>query len=189
MSNEKRTSGIRRFSWLTGQLVVAALLVVFCATAGKKVVMNAIDKGKTLYIHYLRKNDAEKWPDEKKTFVKEIRQLDSLLGQLDLRQMQAGGTLVDEIYAYAADAGFRTKKVEAGIPQKIGSRTETSVTIEGTGQYSALGGLVEKIENNRQSTRIRQLTMEKKDDGDPEIFIDVVVREENGTAENGRQEQ
>jgi Tfp pilus assembly protein PilO len=140
-----------------------------------------VKEGKMLFHHYTRKNAASTYPEALKNGEKDILLLDSLLEQIDNRKLHSEGTLVDELYRYADSAGFRTEKVEAGIPQQVAGHSETAISIEGIGTYTATGLFVEKIENNPQSTRIRQLTIKAGETRDPEVFVDVVVREEAGT--------
>lgn len=164
--------------WLCCQVLLLTALVIAVVNLEVPLVKSGIHEGVTMYRHYSRKHDAQTWPKANAAMAKDIVLLDSLLLQMENRRKQTGGALVDELYTYAADAGFHTRKVEAGIPQRVGRYYETGLSIDGTGSYTAAGVFVEKIENSGQSTRIRQFTISRSDTGECEIFIDVAVREE-----------
>lgn len=173
----------KRYLWVLFplMLITGSLLVIY--TVHLPLVFACVNKGKTLYHHYARKNESGAYEKATQQAKKEIIMLDSLLLHIENKQALSGGKLVDELYSYADSSGFVPGKIESGTPHILGDHLETALSVTGTGTYRAIGMFTEKIENCAQSTRIRQLTVKKGEQGTLESFFDVVILEQAGAAD------
>ena len=162
--------------------VLFILLCVVVATyvyvpLGRQVFLDA----KRLFGNYTKKNDASIYPQKKRLLEKEVAMLDSALQEIEARGRHRR-TLVEQLYEFADSSGFTTGKVEIGVPQSVDGIYETAISIKGKGRFRATGAFAERIENCLQSTRIRLLCIKAHDSDEPEVFIDLAVREEENTS-------
>jgi Tfp pilus assembly protein PilO len=167
-----------RFQWLVIPVILLMLNIAVFVFVAVPLINTGIMAGKQLFNQYTRKNDALNWPSIKQEALREIYLLDSLLRNIDQKNTAAGRTLIDELYVYAENTGIQISRVEAGAPQNGSKMKESSLQIEGYGSYTAIGKMIEKIENSSQSTRIRNMSLTSANNkGDIKLFIDVAVRD------------
>lgn len=164
--------------WMAFPVAVAVLFTAMILTLYIPLGKNTISEGKRLYTHFQKKRDAKLYPRQKMELNRQIALLDSVMQKFEARNQRKEALLVDALYTYADSAEFKTEKMEVGVPQKTGTHYETAVSIDGSGEYRAVGTFVGKIENSSQSTRIRQLIIKRKENNETDVFIDLVIREE-----------
>ncbi len=140
-----------------------------------------VTESRELARHFEKKRDASSFPLLERRYREEIALLDSVIERIEQRDRTAGGMLVDELHGDADSAGFRVEKIEAGMPRQVGGFIETGHTIEGMGDYRAVGSFIERIENSDRSTRIRQVIVRSGERRDLSLFVDVVQREAAGS--------
>ncbi|MBN1575034.1 MAG: hypothetical protein JW913_00675 [Chitinispirillaceae bacterium] len=175
---EKIRGAIFKNLWMAFPCVLLLLFVAGIRYVHLPLGRRVVAEGTRLFRHYVKKQDASGFPRQEERLRTEIALLDSVLKRIEARSLRRKGALVEELYSYADSAGFKTGKVEVGMPQSVAGHREIAIGIEGSGPYRSTGAFIERIENSSHSTRIRQLIIKAQETGNPDVFIDLTVREE-----------
>lgn len=106
---------------------------------------------------------------------KKIIYIDSLVSHISDYDTLQSADVISDLYTLADSVGLSTSKIESGTVLKGSSFSETPVVVRGQGEYKSMGRFVAGIENLDIPTRIRQVTMKNKDDGEGELYLDFVI--------------
>lgn len=185
--SKKTVAQLHRLHWVITYAAIAAAMAVVVCWGSIPLAKHAMREGKMIAAGFQKRLDADSFPQQEVRMRREREQLTALLEQLDVKQ-QHEGKVVDRLYNYAEKAGFRSEKIEVGLPQMVAGSKETAIALSGTGTFTAFGKLLEQVENSGQATRVRQFVAKRAETGDPELFLEVVVIEplQQQAAEAGR---
>ena len=176
---QKKHLVVKDHLWPAFPLMLGLTVVILIKVIFVPLTAASIREGKTVYLHFMKKRDAVMFPQREAAIRAENRRIDSVFTSINERKKSRDRSFIDALYSYADTCGFTAGKIEAGLPQPVGSHNETAISISGSGTFRATGSFVEHIENSPHSTRVRQLVIkERGGQQTPEVFIEVVLLEE-----------
>ncbi len=120
---------------------------------------------------------AEQLPHDIAAADKNIARLDSLLNVFADREPFEDSRVLEKVYAIADSSRFTISEVRIGEPVYAGERIDYPVLVNGEGNYLSVGKFVEGIESMNHSIRVRQLTLNRREQDSAFVVCDFVVTE------------
>lgn len=164
---------ILRFETLT--MIVIAAIMIFIVQVEIPYAGKLARQGSGLYGFWALKERTAAAIKEKKDIQHEVRQLDSLIKIYESRVKADEGAAAAMLYERADTAKIKNTKVTIGEKVAEKEYDETSVTVRGSGSYTAIGQFTAALENLPTPVRVRQVTATAAKGGEIDAIIDFVL--------------
>jgi Tfp pilus assembly protein PilO len=161
------------YSFIT-PVILFAILLSFSYSVLYPLFIDQFSKSKDIISLFREKETSADIQERTIQYRSNAEKLSRLITTLDSTKVN-NNSIIDALYAYADSAKFRLNKVETGQSVSIEQTFETPYIIQGKGSYFSVGSFIQHIENNKQSTRIRQLVMNNAENRQLESLIEFVV--------------
>ncbi len=158
--------------------VISALVITLLVATFSLVIY---PYGKSLIRSALLIYNQKKFSEQAYTIETEIRllksqtaSLDSLISKVNAMDSIPEATMVAALYQLADSVKLTTSKIETSPSLESEKYFETPVIIRGQGDYVSIGRFIEGVENQPVPSRIRQITLKNKANGEGELYLDFV---------------
>jgi Tfp pilus assembly protein PilO len=162
-----------RFEVLAAALVV--VLIVLIASVHVPYAEKVVRNGRDLYGFWAIEKRTAELKSRKAVIQKKNQLLDSLIKMHENSMYTDESSVAATLYKQADAAGMRTSKIEVGERTAVEDRSETPVTVRGSGTYAEVGRFCEAIENLPAPVRVRLVSAAGAGRGTVRAFIDFVL--------------
>ena len=164
---------IARFEVLAAAIAVALIALIACVHVpyAEKVLRS----GNDLYGFWAIEKRTAELKSRKAVMQKKNKLLDSLIKMNEHTMYTDEKSVAATLYEQADAAGMKTSKIEVGEKMAVEDRSETPVTVHGSGTYAEVGRFCEAIENLPAPVRIRLVSVAGTGRGTVRAFIDFVL--------------
>ena len=155
--------------------ILGAALILVTVSLLVPYSVRVITQGRSLYGFWNAEERIAEHTRTRTVLQRENRLLDSLIALHEKNVYTDESSVAATLYERADSAGIKTSKIEIGERKSIEERFQTPVTVQGTGNWAALGAFCEAVENLPAPARIRLISAEGEGKGSIKLFLDFVL--------------